>query len=84
MQGAAMKQSSLQQQRKRMEEIGRVVQGNTAPPYLNSWVACCYLYLIFFKKNDCTSVGAAGLTNKYPVSPRFPICVLREILVKKD
>jgi hypothetical protein len=50
MQGAAMKQSSLQQQRKRMEEIGRVVQGNTAPPYLNSWVACCYLYLIFFKK----------------------------------
>jgi hypothetical protein len=31
-----------------------------------------------------TSVGAAGLTNKSPVCPRFPICVRREILVKKD
>jgi hypothetical protein len=43
----------------------------------------------FFQKNLSiivlgTSVGAAGLTNKSPVCPRFPICVLREILVKKD
>jgi hypothetical protein len=58
--------------------------------YGTALLACMLLSLFdFFQKSLSiivlgTSVGAAGLTNKYPVCPRFPICVLREILVKKD